>query len=201
MLIMSSFKSGKSIEFSPGFSLSLIQQGDFNDIVTMLEDPKVTEYLFFAPAPEEIYHAYFDSIIKNTAQAIEKSAWPDNITGIIRDKDGTFMGMCGLHVVMFLDGNYEVGFQLSEHAWGKGLATSSCRFMLSIAFELLGAHKVVADCYRANVGSYKALSKSGLVEEGCQNHYYKINQGYDDRLLYGITKAQFDAAVVTRVVS
>ncbi|MEI8608985.1 GNAT family N-acetyltransferase [Enterovibrio sp. Hal110] len=190
---MHTFKRGQAIPLMDGYTIALIQRSDLNDIIEMLGDPKVTEYLYFAPAPEDVYRDYFGPIIEGTAEAIGHGEWPESPTAIIRDHEGRFMGMVGLHAVMFLSGNYELGYKFAQHAWGKGLASSSSAFLLSIAFDVFGAHKVAADCYRSNEGSYKALVKVGLVEEGCQTAYYKTQSGFDDRLHYGITKTQYSA--------
>ena len=192
MSSFSSFKRGDAVTLTDGFTISLIKSSDFPDILEMLENPKVTEYLFFAPAPEAVYRGYFAPIIDGTRESINRDELPEGPTTIIRDTSGRYMGMCGLHPVMFLQGNYEVGYQFSEHAWGKGLASSSARFLLSLAFREMGAHKVTADCYRSNTGSYKTMEKIGMIQEGCQCAYYKTESGFDDRLLYGITRQQFE---------
>ncbi|MDD1782719.1 GNAT family N-acetyltransferase [Enterovibrio sp. ZSDZ35] len=187
------FKQGHAVSLKDGYTIALISDGDLDDIIEMLQNPNVTEYLFFAPAPEDMYRGYFGPIIEGTKVAIANNEWPETITVIIRDNDGKYMGMCGLPSVMFLTGNYEVGFQFAEHAWGRGLASRGCEFLLALAFEELGAHKVTADCYRSNVGSYKTMEKAGLVKEGCQHDYFNTARGKDDRLLYGITKEQYSA--------
>ncbi|MCK6263401.1 GNAT family N-acetyltransferase [Vibrio sp. ZSDE26] len=86
-----------------------------------------------------------------------------------------------------------VFYQLSEHAWGKGIATLACQFMTRLAFDHLSAHKVTADCYVGNVGSYKTMEKCGYQHEGTQKGYYKLEDGFEDRVLYGITKERFDS--------
>ncbi|MGS0680372.1 GNAT family N-acetyltransferase [Shewanella sp. 125m-7] len=187
------FKSGQAIPLTDSLTIELIKDKDLSDIVTMLDDPKVAEFLFFAPSPVEVYQGFFNPIIDNTAEAISKSEWPESITVIIRDLDGQYMGMAGLPAVMFMQGNFEVGYQLPAHAWGQGIATAACGFLTQLAFTELDAHKVTADCYLSNVGSYKTMQKCGFVHEGTQKDYFKMAQGFDDRVHYGITKAQFIA--------
>lgn len=186
------FKQGKAAPLSETLTIRLITQEDLKDIITMLGNPNVAKYLFFAPAPVEMYEGFFNPIIENTQEAVEKGEWPENPTAIIRDLDGNYMGMTGLPAVMFMQGNFEVGYQLAEHAWGQGIATLTCAFMTRLAFTELNAHKVTADCYLSNVGSYKTMEKCGYVLEGTQKDYYKLESGFDDRVLYGITKTQFD---------
>ncbi|WP_299689352.1 GNAT family protein [uncultured Vibrio sp.] len=187
------FKQGQAVPLSDTLTIQLITQDDLKDIVAMLDNPNVAKYLFFAPAPIELYEGFFNPIIENTQQSVAKGEWPENPTAIIRDLDGRYMGMTGLPGVMFMQGNFEVGYQLAEHAWRQGIATLACAFMTKLAFVELDAHKVTADCYLGNVGSYKTMEKCGYILEGTQKDYYKVESGFDDRVLYGITKAQFEA--------
>jgi RimJ/RimL family protein N-acetyltransferase len=186
-------KQGQAIAFSESLNIKLIQASDLPDIIEMLNDDKVNPYLFFAPAENSLYQGFFGPIIDNTAQAIKDGLWPDNPTFVIRDHQDNYMGMTAITQVMFLTGNYEVGYQLPVCAWGQGIATRACQMMTELGFTELDAHKVSADCYAENVGSYKTLEKCGFVQEGRQKDYYKLEQGFDDKLYYGITAEQFSA--------
>ncbi|MCG9751700.1 GNAT family N-acetyltransferase [Vibrio brasiliensis] len=186
-------KQGQAIAFSESLNIKLIQASDLPDIIEMLNDDKVNPYLFFAPAENSLYQGFFGPIIDNTAQAIKDGLWPDTPTFVIRDHQDNYMGMTAITQVMFLTGNYEVGYQLPVCAWGQGIATRACQMMTELGFTELDAHKVSADCYAENVGSYKTLEKCGFVQEGRQKDYYKLEQGFDDKLYYGITAEQFSA--------
>ncbi|PSW21970.1 N-acetyltransferase [Photobacterium sanctipauli] len=188
-------KQGQSIPLTSEYDIQLIVQDDLADILVMLENPKVTEYLFFAPAPESLYRGFFQPIIDDTQVAVNEGRWPEHPTVIIRDKSGRYMGMGGLTQVMLLEGNFEVGHQLPEHAWGKGIATAVCKTLTQLAFESLNAHKVAADCYAGNVGSYKTLEKCGYQQEGRSVDYYKLENGFDDRLYYGLSAADYERLV------
>ena len=189
-------KQGEAIPFNESLTIQLIQGADLKDIIEMLNDNKVNQYLFFAPADNSLYEGFFGPIIENTAQAIKGGVWPDSPTFVIRDEQDQYMGMCAVTAVMFLAGNYEVGYQLPTCAWGKGVATRACQMMTEIGFTELNAHKVSADCYASNVGSYKTLEKNGFTQEGCQRDYYKLEQGFDDKLYYGVTAEQFASFTV-----
>ncbi|ENK2109259.1 GNAT family N-acetyltransferase [Vibrio alginolyticus] len=184
-------KQGEAIPFNESLTIQLIQGSDLQDIIEMLNDDKVNQYLFFAPADNSLYEGFFGPIIENTAQAIKDGVWPDSPTFVIRGQQGQYMGMCAVTAVMFLTGNYEVGYQLPTRAWGKGVATRACQMMTEIGFTELNAHKVSADCYASNAGSYKTLEKNGFTQEGRQKDYYKLEQGFDDKLYYGMTAEQF----------
>lgn len=184
-------KQGRTIPLGTEYTVRLIRSDDVNDLIAMLDNPNVAEYLFFAPAPEEVYRAYFESMITDTEESIATATWPESPTVIVRDQQGRFMGMGGLAQVLMLEGNYDVGYQLPEYAWGKGIATVLCHFLTTLGFEALGAHKLAADCYSRNVGSYKTLEKCGYLKEGCSPAYYKLENGFDDRLYYGLSQADY----------
>ncbi|UJF17734.1 GNAT family N-acetyltransferase [Vibrio sp. SS-MA-C1-2] len=191
--ILLALKQGKAIPFSESLSIQLIQPADLADIITMLADDRVNQYLFFAPAPDELYQGFFGPIIENTEQAIKDQCWPDNPTFIIRNQQGKYMGMTAITAVMFMEGNFELGYQLPFHAWGQGIATKACQLMTELGFTQLDAHKISADCYGTNIGSYKTLEKCHFVQEGCQKDYFKTDAGFDDKLYYGITEKEFNA--------
>lgn len=184
-------KQGAAVPFNDELNIKLIQASDMDEIIEMLNDDQVNPYLFFAPAEESLYQGFFGPIIDNTLQAIKQGVWPDCPTFVIRDQQGHYMGMTAITPVMFLAGNYEVGYQLPVCAWGRGIATRACQMMTELGFEQLGAHKVSADCYAANIGSYKTLEKCGFAQEGRQKDYFKLEQGFDDKLYYGMTAEQF----------
>ncbi len=188
----SDLKQGKSVHFKGDLNIALIKADDLADIIAMLGDERVHQYLFFAPADDSLYQGFFGPIIDNTQQAIEQGNWPDSPTFVIRDSQGHYMGMCAITQVMFHQGNYEVGYQLPFKAWGKGVATRACKLLTEIGFSELGAHKISADCYAGNTGSYRTLEKSGYNQEGRQKDYYKLDSGFDDKLYYGLTKAEFE---------
>ena len=67
----SKLKRGESIPFNDSLTIALIQPNDLQDIITMLNDEAVNQYLFFAPADESMFQGFFGPIIENTQQAIE----------------------------------------------------------------------------------------------------------------------------------
>ncbi len=188
---INALKQGLSVSLNDSVNVRLICQDDLADIITMLDDERVTEYLFFAPAPVDVYEGYFNPLIEESMQAVEAGNWPASPIFIVRDNVGSYMGMVGVAAVMLLEGNFEVGYQLPHASWGKGLGTLLCQFATALVFEHLNGHKVTADCYASNIASYRIMEKSGYEREGMQCAYYLRGDGYDDRVLYGMTKSQY----------
>ena len=189
--LYSSLIKGNSIQLSESLFISLLTDTDFNDIVKMLSNKNVNKYLFFAPAPPEVYGMFFNPLIEEIKQSISENKWSSSPVFIVRNDNGDFMGMIGLTVTPFLDGNFEIGYQLPESSWKKGIATKLSEFALEIAFDTLEAYRVGADCYAGNIGSIKVLEKVGLKKEGSLKNYYTIEDGFDDKLLFGITRDEY----------
>lgn len=189
--LYSSLIKGNSTQLSESLFISLLSKDDFEDIAKMLSNKNVNKYLFFAPAPPEVYGMFFNPLIEEIEQSISENKWSNSPVFIVRNNNDDFMGMIGLTVTPFLDGNFEIGYQLPESAWGKGIATKLSEFALKIAFQELGAYRVGADCYAENIGSIKVLKKVGLKKEGTLKKYYTTEEGFDDKLLFGITKGEY----------
>jgi ribosomal-protein-alanine N-acetyltransferase len=214
---------GESISLTEDYTARLIEHADIPDIVTMLRDPRVQEFLFFCPSPDEVYQGYFtplaDCAAAFRAQAADASEEsrsdevigpaPENLVLIVREKEsGAFAGNIGIMtpMSMFCPGNVEVGYQFVASTWGKGLATAGTRLLLHLAFHEMGAHKASADLYGKNLGSARVLEKAGFVKEGCLNNYYKIKsvtedgveiESYDDKCLHGITIVQYETLPIS----
>ena len=88
-------------------------------------------------------------------------------------------------------GNFELGYQIAYSSWGNGLATAGSRLLTATAFEEMDAHKVIADFYSDNIGSERVLQKVGFVKEGQLKDYYKMEDGFNDKVIYGMTLVEW----------
>jgi RimJ/RimL family protein N-acetyltransferase len=97
----------EEIETSP------LKYEDIEDIVEMLKNPEVCRYLFFAPAPEEVYRGYFKPIAAQMEGELKEGRKPSNMVFILRERSsGNFIGQFGVMAVPMIKGVYEVGYQL-----------------------------------------------------------------------------------------
>jgi RimJ/RimL family protein N-acetyltransferase len=56
----------------------------------------------------------------------------------------------------------ELGYRLKRTAWGRGLATEGSLALISFAFEVVGAKRVVAETMAVNVASRRVMEKAGM---------------------------------------
>ena len=70
--------------------------------------------------------------------------------------------------------------------WGQGYATEAINLCVDYCFETLGLHKIQAGCFEKNLGSQKALLKSGFELEGrLRKRILDIDRNWQDHLWFG----------------
>ena len=174
--------------------VGILVEEDIDDIVEMLQDPKVYEYLYFAPGPDEIYRGYFEPIAKEIKEKKESGIVPENMVYILRDKNTKeFIGQSGVMTVPMIEGVYEIGYQLKQKYWRKGVATFACKLGLDYIFNELKGHRAEANCYMSNTGSKKVLEKCGFTYEGEFRGYYRVEDRFEGRANFGLLKKEYES--------
>jgi len=167
-----------------------LKKNDIDDIVEMLKNPEVCRYLFFAPAPEEVYRGYFEPIALEMMKKLKEGKNPSNMVFILREKKSSqFIGQCGIMAVPMIEGVYEVGYQLKQEYWGRGIGTFACEVALDYIFDTLGGYRAEANCYSNNRGSKKVLEKCGFTYEGEFRGYYRVGDDFIGRSNYGLLRS------------
>ncbi len=100
---------------------------------------------------------------------------------------GRFLGWSGLEFLPELK-QTEIGYLLARDFWGKGIATSSSREVLSFAFNETKLDTIIALVHPGNAASIRVLEKLGL------HVLEQINIWDTDMLKYSIEKTEFMAA-------
>ena len=68
-------------------------------------------------------------------------------------------------------GEIEVGYNLSEKFWRKGLGYECAMGWLKFGFETVGLEKIVAVAHPDNTGSWRIMEKCGMRFRGNEEHY------------------------------
>jgi ribosomal-protein-alanine N-acetyltransferase len=71
------------------------------------------------------------------------------------------------------DGDIEISYLFKRSAWGRGVATETCRRLLRFAFEETPLNEIVGVTEPGNSPSQNVLQKCGLVAEGMRRAYAK----------------------------
>ena len=86
----------------------------------------------------------------------------------------------------------EMGFWVAKDHWGQGYCTEAARAVLRYAFVDRGIHKVTAAHLAPNLASGRVMQKIGMTQEGVQKEHVLKNDRYEDLVLYGILRAEWE---------
>ena len=100
---------------------------------------------------------------------------------VVLDDSGAVVGRMTLSgVVRGALQSASLGYWVSEHANGRGLATAAVRDVVRIAFDDLGLHRVQADTLLHNVASQRVLERVGFTQYGVAPSYLRIAGRWQD---------------------
>ncbi len=112
---------------------------------------------------------------------------PPNILAI--EVNGEAAGAIGVHPQTDVyRKNAELGYWLAEPYWGKGIMTEAIKQMVEYGFANWDFVRIYARPYGYNIGSQKALEKSGFTFEAKLEKTFFKNGEFQDELIYAIRR-------------
>ena len=96
------------------------------------------------------------------------------------------LGFCGFVRLEGME-EMELGYELTQKVWGRGLATEASRACLRYAFEKAGLERVIAGADTLNGASLRVIEKLGMRPVG------NINPNAPDELYYVLYREDFFA--------
>ena len=107
---------------------------------------------------------------------------------VFRETDGALSGGITLsNVRRGVAQMGSVGYWCGKAYARNGHTLAAVRALSEFAFRTLGLHRLEAACIPENAPSRRLLEKAGFVEEGFARAYLKINGGWRDHVLFGLT--------------
>ena len=140
---------------------------DLQPIGAMLSDPKVGQWLWFAPMSAEGAIGYFRPLVEQQQAQLKVGELPDAVCFSVDDAEsGDFLGQGAIVAVAGSDRGFEIGFQLTQKASGRGVGTRLSHFLCSFGVQGLDAYRVQGACLAGNRASAALLRNLGLQHEG-----------------------------------
>lgn len=93
----------------------------------------------------------------------------------------------------FVGKRAEIGYELSEQYWGRGIMSEAIQEVLSLGFNELGLVRIQAFVSEENIASRKLLTKFDFSEEGCLRLFecHSVTGECKDMLCYGLLHTEF----------
>ncbi len=155
---------------------------DFETTHVYGSDPEVVRHMAWGPNSPQDTRGFIQRA-RESAAATPRSDFELAIVES-RPGGGGHVGGCGLMKRRLQYREYEIGYCLARHAWGRGLATEAVRLMLDFAFGELAAHRLYACVDLHNRASQAVVEKAGFRLEGTQLRDTLIRGEWRDSLIY-----------------
>ena len=157
---------------SERLNLRALRESDVTDsYVAWMNDREVNRFL----------ESRFHDQTKEAVQAFVRDALlsPNTLLfGIFAGPSGDHVGNIKVSEVSEAHLTAELGFIIGDRSvWGLGYATEAIFCVSEWAFSVLGLEKLTAGCYSENIGSKKALEKSGFRQEAVLKNQVVNNSG------------------------
>ncbi len=145
-----------------------IADEDTHAIYRNFSDPEVAKWFFEQPLTDLEQAKEFITAFKNEFRDGEGLTW-----AVVLKQSDRCVGTCG-YGDLEIGERGEIGFDLAQDQWGKGLMSEALLPIIDYGFKELGLKKIEAHSYSTNVRAIRLLEKVGFQLEKISenNHYY-----------------------------
>jgi RimJ/RimL family protein N-acetyltransferase len=160
---------------------------DYESILALSSDPRITRYMFFGPRDEEQTQDYLRDVIaaqKHRPRVRFELAVEQGETGVL-------IGACDL--TMIEHAVADLGYMFAHEAWGFGYATELALALIDAAFYDLRTEQVIATVDISNRASIRVLEKAGMRWEAIYRRHRRAKNRWWDCHLYSIARAVWAA--------
>jgi RimJ/RimL family protein N-acetyltransferase len=162
---------------------------DRDDVHAYGSDPMVSRFMVWGPNTE----ADTDTFLGKAIEAQDR--WPRTDVSLAMElrATGQMIGSIRLWVVDADQRTAEIGYSLARPQWRKGLTSEAALALMSVGFEVLGLHRIVATCDMRNRGSWGVMRKLGMRREGLLRSERMVKGAWRDTYLYALTEEEWAA--------
>ena len=165
---------------------------DAGDIFKYLSDKDVVKPMGLAPFQTE-------------KDVLDEISWYKSIHddgtgirwGITLRNSGKVIGSCGFLNMQSKHFRAEIGYELCQDYWGKGIASEALEAVVNYGFHHFQLERIEALIEPVNLPSQKLVEKKGFKREGLLRHYEFTCGKFDDLYMYSIIKGDFNFDILS----
>lgn len=105
--------------------------------------------------------------------------------------ENKLIGTCGFKNWDRMNHHAEIGGNLSQEFWGKGLASEALQALISYAYNKMMLNKICAYTNCQNNNAIKLLNKYGFSQDGRLRKHQLLDDEYVDVLAFSLLKDEF----------
>ena len=147
--------------------LRKLEQGDFDEVCKLLQDP-VVMYAYEGAFSDQEVQAWLDKMFRR----YEDDGFA--LWAVIEKSSGELIGQCGITYQEYNGGRVpEVGYLFRKEFWHKGFATEAAIACKEYAFQELNFDEVYSIIRDSNVASQNVARRNGMVEVDTLVKHYR----------------------------
>ncbi len=174
-----------------GARLRPLRADDAAALYAYLREPVVIELTSYPVVSVPMVEAIIERSLSRW-EADEPSKW-----GIALARDDQVVGTCGFNDWSKVHRWAELGFDLAQAHWGKGLMRQAVPAVLEWTYRQDQVDRVHAFVRVDNRRSERLLERSGFVREGCLRSYRVCRGQPHDFYIYSLLRSDWAAAQVS----
>lgn len=173
-------RSPKTIFETPRLLLRELEQSDFADLCSLLQDQDVMYAYEHAFDTQEVVQW-----LQTQLQRYKKDGF--GLWAVILKQTGMFIGQAGITIQELPTGyEPEIGYLLKKEYWHCGYATEAARGCMEYAFSVLALDRICCIIRDNNLPSQRVAMRCGMVQKGrFIKHYYGMDMPH---LIFGTKK-------------
>lgn len=161
-----------------------------------LNDPKYFAWLRDLETVLPIYRVeYLLPLTFDALRGYVESLWKsgrDAFFAIHEKESGKFIGTQRVGHIDWRSGIGDLGILIGDRScWGRGYATDAIRSASRYAFQTLSLRRLTAGTPATNEAMCRCFRRLGFREEGRLRQQLLIGGRYDDHVLFGLLKEEF----------
>jgi len=163
----------------------------------MLDDAPTVQRLAGAPeiaAGTFIPHPYEDGMAEQwiTRQQADYAEGKLINFAVVLVAEQSLIGSIGI-TLRPVHRNGQLGYWVGVPYWGQGYCPEAARAVLQFGFDQLDLQRIWAPHFKRNPASGRVMQKIGMQYEGCRRRHYLHRGRFEDAMLYGILRHEFEA--------
>lgn len=168
-----------------GIVLRPLGMQDAEAVQSWAGNPANVRYMTFGPNTMEDTEKFIAESIQNAA------AVPTLKYDFVIEKEGKTIGTCGI----YCDERQEqgmLGWILHMDYWKQGIMPVVGKLLIEFGFSL-GLHRIWANCFAENYGSYRVMEKCGMRREAhfVKGMWNRHSARWEDEYRYAILREEF----------
>jgi RimJ/RimL family protein N-acetyltransferase len=172
---------------TPRLALRALVADDLTSHQRLFSDPEVVRFLYDTTMSLEDAQRHLSGRLHATLP--DEGEW----LNLAVECDGQFLGEVGVSLVSRLHRQAEVGYVFGAWARGRGFATEATARMVELAFNALGAHRVVGRLGARNEPSARVRERVGMRPEALLRENEFVKGEWTDEAIYAILRDEWSA--------